>query len=247
MDRSSIWHARIPARLRGGGVLAAGVTLTVLATGGVAVASDAAGGGTVTAGTIRACFQPGTPTAPLQVLTRTHASCPTGERRLTWNTVGPQGPQGIPGDPGPQGPPGLSTGVTTGTLTHQAIDAGNTPVTVITAPAVPVSGIYYITASATVQVAGGDAVACAAIPNQIEPQTTQFGPASETVPASLALNGALLLSAGQAPSVICIDLTSNQNTTFLQGSLNATLISSSSGPAAAARARTGRFPLKIVK
>jgi hypothetical protein len=57
------------------------------------------------------------------------------------------------------------------------------------------------------------------------------------------VNGALSLSAGQAPSIECIDANSNQNTEFLEGSVNATLISSSS---AAARARPGRFPLKIV-
>ena len=40
MDRSFLWHALSPVRLRSGGVLAAGVAVAVLATGGVAVASD---------------------------------------------------------------------------------------------------------------------------------------------------------------------------------------------------------------
>jgi hypothetical protein len=240
MDKSLIWHARIPARLRSGGVLATGVALAVLATGGAAVASDAVAGHALTARPIRACYQPGTPTAPLQVVTRPHTPCPTGEKRLVWNTVGPQGP------PGAQGPPGLSTGVTTGKVASPAIpiDAGpSAPVVVLTAPAVPSTGIYYITSSATIQVAGGDVVACAAIPGQIEAQTAQFGAPSETISTALDVNGALLMSAGQSPSIECIDANSNSNTEFFEGSLNATLISSSN---AAAPARPSRFPLKIV-
>jgi hypothetical protein len=63
----------------------------------------------------------------------------------------------------------------------------------------------------------------------------------------LAVNGALLLSAGDAPSIECIDVTSDPATDFVQGSLNATLISSSSNAAGqTARPRPGRFPLKTV-
>jgi len=58
-------------------------------------------------------------------------------------------------------------------------------------------------------------------------------------------NGALSLAAGQAPSVECIDANSNPSTEFLEGSMNATLISGSNA-AAAARPRVGRFPLRIV-
>ena len=107
MDRGLIWRARTPlGRLRGGGVLAGGVALAVLATGGVALASDSAAGHAAATATIKGCFKPGTPTAPLRVATRPHAACPAGDRKLTWNTVGPQGPQGIPGPQGDQGPPG---------------------------------------------------------------------------------------------------------------------------------------------
>lgn len=109
----------------------------------------------------------------------------------------------------------------------------------------PSSGVYYITASATISVASGDMVACAAVPNQIEAQTAQFGAPSAAITTPLAVNGALSLSAGQAPSIICIDANSNQNTAFLAGSMNATLISSSNA-AGPDRARSGRFPLKIV-
>ena len=136
--------------------------------------------------------------------------------------------------------------MTTGAVSTIPIDGGpNNPVTVLTAPAVPSSGVYYITASVTIAFASGDVVACAPVPNQIEPQTAQFGPPSASTTAALPVNGALSLSAGQAPSIICIDANSNQNTAFLEGSINATLISSSNA-AVADRARSGRFPLKIV-
>ena len=264
MDRSSILHAWIPARLRSGGVLAAGVALAVLATGGVAVASDSVAGGTTATKTIRGCCQPGTSIAALQVVTRLHSSCPKGDKRLTWNKVGPQGPQGIQGEQGPQGiqgeqgpqgiqggqgpqgPAGISTGVTAGKNTSVPIDSNTTPVTVLTAPAVPTTGVYYITASITVNVTGGDIVACAAIPGQTEPQTTQFGAPSATISASRAVNGALFIDAGQTPSIICIDANSNPNSAYLEGSLNATLISSSNPASGPDHPRPGRFPLKIV-
>ena len=255
MYRSSILHAWIPARLRSGGVLAAGVALAVLATGGVAVASDSVAGGTTATKTIRGCCQPGTSIAALQVVTRLHSSCPKGDKRLTWNKVGPQGPQGIQGEQGPQGiqggqgpqgPAGISTGVTAGKNTSVPIDSNTTPVTVLTAPAVPTTGVYYITASITVNVTGGDIVACAAIPGQTEPQTTQFGAPSATISASRAVNGALFIDAGQTPSIICIDANSNPNSAYLEGSLNATLISSSNPASGPDHTRPGRFPLKIV-
>ena len=256
MDRNSIWHARIPARLRSGSLLAAGVTVAVLATGGVAVASDAVAGNAAATGTIRGCFKPGTPTAALKVVTKKHAACPKGDRKLTWNTVGPQGPQGIQGvqgnqgpqgDQGPQGPAGISTGVTFGQVATIPVDSGqSTPVVVLTAPAVPTSGIYYITASLTMNVAAGDSVACAAIPNQIQAQTVQFGPPTANIVDPLIDNGALALTAGQAPSIECIDANSNAGTQFLEGSINATLITSNNQAAGPNRARPGKFPLKIV-
>jgi hypothetical protein len=122
--------------------------------------------------------------------------------------------------------------VTTGKVATIPVDSGpSTPVVVLTAPAVTSSGVYYITASVTLNVAGGDLVACAPIPNQTEPQTAQAGPPSATMSTALAVNGALSLSTGQTPAIECIDENSNQNTEFLEGSLNATLISSSNAAA----------------
>ena len=55
--------------------------------------------------------------------------------------------------------------MTTGKVATIPVDTDNTPVVVLTAPTVPTSGIYYITASVTFNVVAGDLVACAAIPN----------------------------------------------------------------------------------
>jgi len=73
--------------------------------------------------------------------------------------------------------------VTTGKVATIPVDTDNTPVVVLTAPTVPTSGIYYITASVTFNVVAGDLVACAAIPNQIQAQTVQFGPPTATITA----------------------------------------------------------------
>ena len=147
---------------------------------------------------------------------------------------------------GVQGPAGIATGVTTGRVQTVPVDTGSTAVTVLTAPAVPTSGIYYITASVTLQVADGDTVACATGPNQIEAQTAQFGAPASTTSAALPVNGALSLTSGQTPHVDCIDATSDSGTNFLEGSLNVTLIgSSNASPSSVTRAN--RFPLKIVR
>jgi hypothetical protein len=252
MDGSFIWYARTAARrLRLGGALAAGVALAVLATGGVALASDAAAPGTVAAAKeVRACYHPsGTQPAVLSVLIGRHAKCLPADKHLTWNIVGPQGPAGPQGQTGPQGPAGLGTGVTTGSSTASSVPIDGGPgdqITVMTAPAVPTSGIYYVTASVTVEVASGDFVACAPVPNGIEFNNVQFGPAPANVSTSLVVASALNLTAGQAPGIICIDETANQGTSFVEGGLTATLIDSSTGPASPNRTPAGRFPLRIV-
>jgi hypothetical protein len=159
-----------------------------------------------------------------------------------------QGPQGGQGPQGPQGPAGISTGVTFGRVATVPIDSGtSTSVTVITAPAVPTTGIYYLTASLTIQVASTDIVACAAGPNQVESQTAQMNATpTNSVTSPLAVNGALSLTAGQAPHIDCIDEYSDSNTAFLEGTINATLISNSTSGAGGA-AHPERFPLKIVR
>ena len=203
----------------------------MLATGGVALASDSAATGKMAAtGKIRACYQPGSQPAALAVLTHGRTKCPAGDKKLTWNIVGPQGP------------PGLGTGVTSSSSTQTPIDSPNPADAdiVLTAPAVPVSGVYYVTATVSALVDTSDFVACSPGPDNIESETTQFGPAPAKMSTTVAVNGALQLTAGQTPAVGCIDLAGDSNTTFLEGLLNATLINSSTGPSGAdGRGRAG--------
>jgi hypothetical protein len=162
---------------------------------------------------------------------------PSGAAGATGKT-GPQGPQGKQGPQGPQGqqgtqgPAGLSTGVSAGNEQHVLVDGGpGDPITVMTGPAVPASGVYYLTASLTIEVAQGDFVGCSFSPGSSESSAEEIGPAPNTAFQSMSLNGEVSLNAGQSPSITCIDANSNATTQTGEGDLNAVLISSSTvGP-----------------
>jgi hypothetical protein len=139
---------------------------------------------------------------------------------------GSPGPQGLPGA---QGPAGLSTGVTAGNETHIPVDGGpGDPIIIMTAPAVSTSGVYYLSATITFQIADGDYVGCQFTPGSAESTAEEIGPAPATMFETMSLNGAVSLSAGQAPAIACIDANSNATTQSGEGDLNAVLISSSS-------------------
>jgi hypothetical protein len=141
---------------------------------------------------------------------------------------GPAGPTGATGATGNTGPAGVSTGVSAGNEQHVLIDGGpNDSITVMTGPAVPTSGVYYLTASLTIEVAQGDFVGCSFSPASTESTAEEIGPAPNTAFQSMALNGEVSLSAGQSPSITCIDANSNATTQTGEGDLNAVLISSS--------------------
>ncbi len=180
--------------LRRGSLQAAIAGLAVLAAGGAALAST--GTAATTTAQIKACYLPGSNPSVLKVLHKAGSACPKGDQTLVWNTTGPrgkqgpagprgaagatgktgpqgpQGPQGPkgPGPQGPQGPAGLSTGVSAGNEKHVLVDGGpNDPITVMTGPAVPASGVYYLTASLTIEVAQGDFVGCSFSPGSTNP------------------------------------------------------------------------------
>jgi hypothetical protein len=216
--------ARPVGWLRRGTVWTAAAALAVVGTGGVALASDAA----APTGQIHACYRPGSNPSQLAVLHRAGTHCPRGFNTLTWNFTGRQGPQGAsgpagaPGLPGrrgatgaqgpagPQGPAGLGTGVTTASNTHVHRNGGqNDPITVMTSPAVPTTGIYYLTASLTIEVNTRDIVACQFAPGPDEQTTQRVGPAAGDIFENMALNGAVALDAGDHVSVICIDANSH--------------------------------------
>jgi hypothetical protein len=230
--------------LRRGSLWTAVAGLAVLATGGVALASTATA--TATTAQIKACYLPGSNPSALKVLDKAGTTCPKGDQTLVWNTTGPQGkqgpagprgavgatgktgPQGPQGPQGTPGPAGLSIGVSAGNELHVLVDGGpNDPITVMTGPAVSVSGVYYLTASLTIEVAQGDFVGCSFSPGSSESSAEEIGPAPSTAFQSMSLNGEISLNAGQSPSITCIDANSNATTQTGEGDLNAVLINSS--------------------
>jgi hypothetical protein len=241
--RPAGWLRRAPVWT----VAAAGAA--VLATGGVALASTTSSA----SGQIRACYRPGSNPSQLKVLTGAGSHCPRGYQTLTWNIAGrpgPAGPKGAmgrkgatgpQGGAGPQGPAGVATGMT---MFHQGqIDVNGgpaNPVTVMTGPAAPATGVYFLNASLTLDVSAEDIVACNFLPDSGERSDEGVEQTGSTHGLmDLSLTGAVSLQAGQRPSVSCNDSNPNRNarTFFFQGNLNAILIGKSSGDITSATAR----------
>jgi hypothetical protein len=236
MVNSSIKGASRKAGWLGrGGLWAAAAGVAVLATGGVALASDSP---SVT-GHIRACYRPGSNPSQLKVLTGAGSHCPRGYQTLTWNVMGPRGlagPKGATGakgatgsqgPAGPQGPAGLSTGMTVTSNRRVAIDRNfNDPVTVLTGLPAPVSGTYYLTASLSIRTQDGDTVACFFAPGPVLSRAQIIDPPLTEI-ASLSLTGAASLDAGQRPSIKCQGSQQNPDTMMLNADLNAVLVTSS--------------------
>jgi hypothetical protein len=93
-------------------------------------------------------------------------------------------------------------------------------------PAVPAAGVYYLTASLTIEVDTGDTVGCEFAPTQAESTSEQVGPSANDTFDSMTLSGA--------------------TTQFGEDGLNAVLISNSSG-AVSSTATPGNThrPLKV--
>jgi hypothetical protein len=118
----------------------------------------------------------------------------------------------------------------------------------MTSPAVAATGIYYLTASLTIEVNTGDTVGCQFAPGPDEATTQQIGPAVNNTFENMALNGAVALTAGDHVIVICIDANSDATTQFGEGDLNAVLISNSTGAVSSgAKASNARSTLKLAK
>ncbi|HEV8221371.1 MAG TPA: hypothetical protein VGQ05_13975 [Streptosporangiaceae bacterium] len=218
-----------------GGLWAAAAGVAVLATGGVALASDS----TSVSGQIRACYRPGSNPSQLKVLTGAGSHCPHGYQTLTWNITGPKGPIGPKGATGPkgtagpqgaagaQGPAGLSTGTTVDSNRFVSIDQGpGHEVTVLTGLPAPVSGVYYLTASLSIRSFEGDEVGCLFAPDPRRTSSQLVQPAGSAI-VSLSLTGAVTLDAGQRPSIICFDSRQTSETKTIDANLNAVLINSS--------------------
>ena len=80
--------------------------------------------------------------------------CKSTEHKIQWNQVGPQGSQG---PQGPQGPAGISVGLSATLPPGSDVPLLQTPGSVILQTnSVPTSGVYYINASALLEVASAD-------------------------------------------------------------------------------------------
>jgi hypothetical protein len=209
--------------------------VAVLATGGVALASDSAS----VSGQIRACYRPGSNPSQLKVLTGAGSHCPHGYQTLTWNITGPKGPIGPKGATGPkgtagpqgaagaQGPAGLSTGMTVVSNRSVVIDQGSgNDVTVLTGLPAPVSGVYYLSASLSIRAAEGDQISCFFAPDPGR-FSTQVADPSDTEVVSLSLTGAITLDAGQRALIRCQAPQHEPDTRTIDVNMNAVLINSS--------------------
>jgi hypothetical protein len=103
----------------------------------------------------------------------------------------------------------------------------NDPVTVMTAPAVAVSGTYYLNASLTIEVDGGDFVGCSFGPSTLQPTAEEVGAPPNEEFESMALAGPATLDAGQAPSIVCINANVGSDSQTGEGVITAVLVGSS--------------------
>ena len=190
--------------------------LAVLGASGSALASDTATSSTT--GQIKACYPSAGKLAPLDHITS--GTCPTGDKTLLWNKTGPQGPAGI------------SQGVAGTSAAPVALDQAGVLTPVLSAGAVPVSGVYYLNASIMLVVAQGDTVTCTMTVNGGEASVFgTVGPVPNQTYQTVPLSASVDLSQGSTVQVSCADYTSNAATSFYDGSINGTLITSTSdGP-----------------
>jgi hypothetical protein len=152
--------------------------------------------------------------------------------------VGPRGPQGVPGPAGPpgsqgpqggtgaQGPAGTNGaqfGVAQTVLADQALDGAFEQL--VTTPAVPVAGTYYINASLVFQLAAGDILNCTINGTGSDTAITQ-APADSSLWSTQALVGSVSLDAGATIGITC---RSSQNgaTHFRVAHVTATLVNNS--------------------
>ena len=91
----------------------------------------------------------------------------------------------------------------------------------------PAAGIYYLSASLTLKVAGGDSVSCIFDPDPTVGSLQQVDPGGGDALVSMSLNGAISLNAGQSVKIDCFNAKKNASTRLASGNLNGTLISNS--------------------
>jgi hypothetical protein len=135
---------------------------------------------------------------------------------------------------GDQGDPGVSKGMSAATGTQVVLNSPTQTLTpVMSTPAAPTAGRYYINASIMLIVAQGDSVACILdTPSQGETGVfTTVGPVPNQTYETLPLAGEASLNAGDTATVLCTGYNANANTHFYDGGITATLINSDTAAA----------------
>lgn len=133
--------------------------------------------------------------------------------------AGPTGPQGPQGPQGQAGPPGISVGYDAYNFNTVLLSVEGT--VIASAPAISTAGTYYVSATATVGVANGDAVACWIGSVQDGDVSTE---AESTTPAvqSLGISAAPALNAGDQLYLACESGIGQSS--FYNGGFTATLV-----------------------
>ncbi len=198
-------------------ITASCTALAVLGIGSGALASTHA----TSTSQIKACYSTKTSLPALDHIATT-GKCPSGDSTLTWNKVGPRGPAGV------------SKGISTSSSTGVALDTGvNNFTTVLTTPAAPTAGTYYVNTTIMAYVAQGDGVDCIlgdaqGFPGIFADDDPVAGSGFQTLP----LDQAVPLTAGETVSVYCGDYTANSSTAFYDGSITGSLINTATGDVA---------------
>lgn len=191
------------------------------------------------------------------------AGSATGTFDLTLGVAGPQGPQGpqgplgpqgAQGEPGPQGaqgsqgaqgPAGVSIGYSG--FNGSAVGLSGEPAVTGTG-VIGTTGYYYFSASATVEIAANDAVACgiASVLQGFVGTDAEAGFQPTVSFSVLSMTGAVYLQAGDRLTMYCEDYSNSNNSIFENGAVTATLINSSNGSQAGVKgAMKGRSELSI--
>ena len=174
------------------------------------------------------------------------AGSATGTFDLTLGAAGPQGPQGPQGVQGPQGPAGAQgpqgaqgaqgaqgpAGISVGYNGYNFASAAISGNFVAAGTGViSTAGVYYISGSATVQVAAGDAVACE-IDGVAAGQVSTIAEAwvnNTVTQETLTMSGAPYLQAGDRLIMYCQSYLNNNGSYFDNGGFTAALVNISNG------------------
>jgi hypothetical protein len=201
-------------RLSVAAITASCAALAVLAAGGGAMASSHA----TSTPQIKACYKTSGSLPPLNHIATT-GKCPTGDSTLAWNKAGPRGPAG------------LSTGISASSTTGVALNTGvNNFVPVLSTPAAPATGTYYVSVSVMAYIVQGDGVDCILGDAEGFPGIfADVDPVANSSFETLPLDQAVPLTAGETLQVYCGDYTANGSTAFYDGGMTGTLVSSATG------------------